>query len=66
MDNERLILMLDALRLEIRNATLQVITANAITQGAITSERVDAATQESAALQQRSDNAANTALGHSS
>ncbi len=66
MNNELLILMLDALRLELRNLTLQFITANAIAHGGLDSERVNDATQESAALQQRGDNAARTALGQSS
>ncbi len=63
MDNERLILMLDALRLEIRNLGLQYTTAAALGRGRLSNELIQDAAQESEALRQRSDNAANTALG---
>ena len=63
MDNELLILMLDAIRLELRNLTLQRITANAIAQGGLSNELLAVSKNESAALRARSDNAARTALG---
>ena len=65
MNNELLILMLDALRLEIRNLTLQGITANAIRSGAISNQNLDNALGESLALTARSDERARTAIGHS-
>lgn len=64
MDNENLILMLNALRLEIRNLTLQRITANTISQGRSDSVRSNAASTESTALRERGDRAANKALGN--
>ena len=64
MDNELLILMLDALRLEIRNLTLQGITANAIRSGAMGNQNLDNALGESLALRERSDQQARTALGN--
>ncbi len=64
MDNERLILMLNAIRLELRNLTLQSIAANAIAQGGLSNELLGDAVNESAALVERSDRDANTALGH--
>ncbi len=63
MDNELLILMLDAIRLELRNLTLQSITANAIERGGVSNELLADAKNESAALRARSDDAARTALG---
>ena len=64
MDNELLILMLDALRLELRNLTLQRITANAIAHGGLSDELLADSKNDSAALRARSDSAANTALGY--
>ena len=61
-NNEQLLLMLNAIRLEIRNLNLQHITANAISRGVIPDTVADEAALESRALRERSDNAANTAL----
>ncbi len=63
MNNELLILMLDAIRLEIRNMTLQGIMSDAIRGGG--TKNLDAAHRESLALTERSDQQARTALGHS-
>ncbi len=64
-DHEPILLMLNAIRLEIRNLNLQHITANAITRGVISDTLADAAALESHVLRERSDNAANTALNWS-
>ena len=61
-DHEPILLMLNAIRLEIRNLNLQHITANAISRGVIPDTVADEAALESRALRERSDNAANTAL----
>lgn len=55
------VLMLDAIRLEIRNLTLQVITNNAIRRGTSDS-LVDEATDMSTALRQAADQRAAEAL----
>ncbi len=62
MDNENLILMLNALRLEIRHLTLQRITANAISQGNVPGNLIEDAKNDSTALRERADRAANKAL----
>ena len=54
--------MINAIRLEIRNLSLQLITANAITRGNMTPDAIEEAALESHSLRERSDNAANTAL----
>jgi hypothetical protein len=56
-----LILMLDALRLEVRNLTLQVITANAIRGGASHS-LVEEASGKSTAMRNAADMRADEAL----
>lgn len=63
MNNELLILMLDAIRLEIRNLTLQNMTADATRRGGITDKLLEDVRNESTALRERSNLAANTALG---
>ena len=65
MNNELLILMLDAIRLEIRNLTLQGTTANTIQEGVSYSQSLDDALKESLTLTERSDQSARAALGHS-
>lgn len=64
MDNEKLILMLNAIRLELRNLNLTHIAANAINRG-VSDDTLADATTESLALRKRSDLAANSALGRS-
>ncbi len=58
---QELILMLDALRLEVRNLTLQVITANAIRRGTSNS-LVAEATDQSTALREAASAQAAEAL----
>lgn len=64
MANENLILMINALRLELQNLALQNTTANAIIRGDLPDQLLEAAVIESKALRLRADQAANTALGN--